>query len=51
MMRVPAEHARNLQRLALAGALIVIVGLSHGLDTAMVVVLSLAVMEVDAHLA
>jgi hypothetical protein len=38
------------RHLAVAGALVVIVGLSLGLDGAMAVALSLAVMEVDAHL-
>ncbi len=42
---------RRLRRLALAGALVVIVGFSVGLDTAMVVAFSLAVMELDAYLA
>ena len=50
MMRVPPEHVRNLQRLSLAGTLVAIVGFSRGLDTAMVVALSIAVMEIDAHL-
>ena len=49
MMRLAAEHVRNVQRLALAGALVVIVGFSRGLDAAMAVALSLAVMEIDAH--
>ena len=38
----------NLRRLGLAMALIATVGLSLGLDAAMAVALSLAVMEVDA---
>ncbi len=49
MTRVPPEHARKLWRLALAGTLVVAVGLVHGLDVAMIVALSLAVMEIDAH--
>ena len=40
---------RIFRRLALAGALIVVVGLTRGLDAAMVVAFSLAVMEIDAH--
>jgi hypothetical protein len=40
---------RSLRRLALAAVLVVIVGLSLGLDPAMAVAFSLAVMEVDAH--
>jgi hypothetical protein len=39
---------RSLQRIALAGVLVVIVGLSLGLNAAMVVAFCLAVMEVDA---
>ncbi len=50
MIRVPPEHARNVQRLALAGVLVVVVGFSRGLDAAVVVALCLVVMEIDAHL-
>ncbi len=49
MMPVPPEHARTFRRLALANVLVVVVGLVHGLDVAMIVALSLAVMEIDAH--
>ena len=49
MTRVPSEHARNLERLTVAGALVLLVGLVHGLDVAMIVALSLAIMEIDAH--
>ncbi len=49
MIRVPPEHVRKLQRLLLAGTLTVAVGFSRGLDAAMAVALSLAVMEIDAH--
>jgi hypothetical protein len=45
----PGERGRSLRRLAVAGALVLIVGLFHGLDGAVVVALSLAVMEIDAH--
>jgi hypothetical protein len=45
----PTAH-RILRRLALAGVLVVTVGFVHGLDVAMVVALSLAVMEIDAHI-
>ena len=41
---------RSVRHLAVAGALVVIVDLSHGLDGAVTVALCLAVMEVDAHL-
>ena len=37
-----------LRRLALAAVLVVAVGLTQGLDAAMVVAFSLAVMEIDA---
>jgi hypothetical protein len=40
-------NSRPVRRPALAAALIVIVGLSLGLDAAMGVAFSLAVMEVD----
>ena len=49
MMRLPPQHARRLQRLLLAGAMVVIVGFVLGLDAAVAVLLSLAVMEIDAH--
>ncbi len=42
---------RNVVRLALAATLVVSVALSRGLDAAMAVALSLAVMEVDAQTA
>ena len=38
-----------LRRLTLAAVLVVAVGLTQGLDAAMVVAFSLAVMEIDAH--
>jgi hypothetical protein len=41
---------RAVRRLALAGVLVGAVGFAHGLDVAMIVVLSLAVMEIEAHL-
>jgi hypothetical protein len=44
----PPGHHRALRRLALAAALVAIVGLSLGLDAAMAVAFSLVVMEVDA---
>jgi hypothetical protein len=50
MTRLPAEQVRALQRLALAGALVVIVGFTLGLDAAMAVVLLLAVIEFSSHL-
>ena len=40
---------RILRRLALAGVLVLVVGVVHGLDVAVIVALSLAVMEIDAH--
>jgi hypothetical protein len=40
---------RRLRRLALAGALVVLMGLSLGLDGAIAVAFSLTVMELDAH--
>ena len=43
--------SRNLVRLALAATLVVGVGISRGLDTAMAVALSLAVMEIETHTA
>jgi hypothetical protein len=39
---------RHVRRLLLLGVLLVIVGSRRGIDTAMAVALSLAVMEVDA---
>jgi hypothetical protein len=42
---------RRVRRLALAGALVVIVGLSLGLDGAVAVAFCVAVMEVDTHVA
>jgi hypothetical protein len=47
MMRIPPEHVRKLERLALAG--VVAVGFSLGLDAAMALAFSLTVMEIDAH--
>ena len=41
---------RRLRRLALAGALVVLIGFSLGLDGAIAVAFSLTVMELDAHL-
>jgi hypothetical protein len=41
---------RSVRRLAVASALVIIVGYSLGFDGAVAVALSLAVMEVDAHL-
>jgi hypothetical protein len=41
---------RGLRRLSLAGALVVLTGFSLGLDGAIAVALSLAVMELDVHL-
>jgi hypothetical protein len=49
MTPVPPEHARTVRRLALAGVLVVVIGLVHGLDVGMIVAFSLAVMEIDAH--
>jgi hypothetical protein len=43
------NRARIVRRLTLAAVLVVAVGLIHGLDTAMVVALSLAVMEVEPY--
>jgi hypothetical protein len=40
---------RIFRRLALAAVLVIVVGLTQGLDAAMVVAFSLAVMEIDAH--
>ncbi len=45
------EAKQGLHRLALAGALVVTVGLMHGIDVAMIVALSLGVMEIEAHCA
>jgi hypothetical protein len=45
---MPPGHQRTARRLALAAVLIVLVGLSLGLDAGMAVAFSLAVMEVDA---
>ena len=39
----------GVRRLMLAVVLVTVVGISRGLDTAVTVALSLAVMEVDAH--
>jgi hypothetical protein len=44
------EAQRVLRRLALVGVLVLSVGLFHGLDVAVIVALSLAVMEIDAHI-
>ncbi len=44
----PDAH-RILRRLALASVLVVTIGVVHGLDVAMIVAFSLAVMEIDAH--
>jgi hypothetical protein len=41
--------SRNVPRLALAVGLVAVVGVAHGVDTAMVVALCLVVMEADAH--
>jgi hypothetical protein len=41
---------RRLRRLALAGALVVLIGLSLGLDGAIAVACALTAMELDAHL-
>ena len=41
---------RSLRRLTLAGALVVLIGFSLGLDGAIAVACSLTVMELDAHL-
>ncbi len=49
MMRVPPEHARKVRRLAFAAVLVVVIGLVHGLDVAMIVALSLGAMEIQAH--
>jgi hypothetical protein len=46
----PPDYHRRVRRLALAAALIVIVGLSLGLDAGMAVAFSLAVMEIDARI-
>jgi hypothetical protein len=48
MRPLPPDHHRCVRRLALAAALVVVVGLSFGLDAGMAVAFSLAVMEVDA---
>jgi len=48
MSSIPPGQRRVLRRLALASVLVVAVGLTLGLDAAMVVALSLAVMEIDA---
>ena len=44
----PTAH-RIPRRLALAGVLVGVVGLVHSLEVAVIVALSLAVMEIDAH--
>jgi hypothetical protein len=49
MTKIPPEDARRLQRLLLAGVMVVVVGSSIGMDAAVAVVLALAVMEIDAH--
>jgi hypothetical protein len=41
---------RRLRRLALAGTLVVLIGVSVGLDGAIALALSLVLMELDAHL-
>ena len=43
------DFRRNRQRFLLATALVAIAGLWRGVDTAMVVLFSMAVMEIDAH--
>jgi hypothetical protein len=48
MSSTPPEHVRTFRRLALAAVLVFVVGLSLGLDAAMAVAFSLAVMEVEA---
>ena len=40
---------RVSRHLALASVLVVTIGVVHGLDVAMIVALSLAVMEIDAY--
>jgi hypothetical protein len=40
---------RALRRVALASVLVAGVGFFHGLDTAVIVALSLAVMEIEPH--
>jgi hypothetical protein len=45
----PVPPARILRRLALAAALVVAIGLTRGLDVAVIVALSLAVMEVEPY--
>ncbi len=40
---------RMLRRLAIATVLLIIIGVVHGLDAAMIVAFSLAVMEIDAY--
>jgi hypothetical protein len=45
-----SEHNHDVHRLVLAALLVVIVGASLGLDAAMAVAFSLAVMEADARI-
>ena len=49
MSPMPAGVHRNLCRLTLAAVLVVMTSVARGLDAAMAVALSLAVMEIDAH--
>jgi hypothetical protein len=50
MRPLPPDYHRRVRRLALAAALVIVVGLSLGLDAGMAVAFSLAVMEVDARI-
>jgi hypothetical protein len=50
MSRDSGRHDGTIQLLALAAVLVVIVGLSLGLDAAMAVAFSLAVMEIAARI-
>ena len=48
MSAMSPGQRRILRRLTLASVLVVVVGLTLGLDAAMAVAFSLAVMEIDA---
>jgi NH3-dependent NAD+ synthetase len=48
MSTMTPGQRRIIRRLAIASVLIVVVGISLGLDSAMAVAFSLAVMEIDA---